>query len=245
MPTLKQMFEKGVHFGHLKERTDARFQPYLFALKDKVYLINLEKTQECLKKAVDFLTKEAKKDSLFLWIGTKYQAKEIVSKIAQDLGQPYVTERWLGGILTNFETVLGSIKTMLKLKEKVETEEFKALPTKQKLIELKKLRRLEANFRGLEKLTRLPDVLIMVDAKNESIAIKEANEREIPVVAVTDVDSNPQLITYPIPANDDSVTSLSLILNVLKETIGKGKAKKEEKGKAEKKKEKVTRNKKQ
>lgn len=226
MPTLKEMFEKGVHFGHLKKRTDARSQPYLFGLRDKVYLIDLEKTQECLKKAVEFLKGATKKpDALFLLVGTKYQAKGLVKDLAQKLNHPYITERWLGGTLSNFEKILGTIKQMLELREKVKSENFQALPLKERLISLRKLKRLEAHFGGLEKLTRLPDVLIVVDAKNEAIAVKEAKETGIPIVAITDVDSNPRLIDYPIPANDDSITSLSLILNVVKEALQKGKVK--------------------
>lgn len=220
MPTLMEMLEAGVHFGHKKERSHPRMKDYTFALREGVFVIDLEKTRDALKSALDFLKKENDLGKTILFVGTKRQAKEIVQKVAEKAGMPYVTKRWLGGTLTNFETVRRSIKEMERLEVQTKSTEFEALTKKEKKIITDKLTRLENTFTGVREMKNLPDAVFVVDANREKWAVEEAFKMEIPVVAMADTDADPSKITYLIPANDDAAKSIELVMAEVQSVLG-------------------------
>lgn len=238
MPTLIEMLEAGVHFGHKKERSHPKAKEFIFTIREGVYVIDLEKTRDYLKKAITFLKQKISEGKTILFVGTKKQAKELIKKGATDLGMPYVDHRWLGGTLTNFETVRRSITEMERLESQLNSPEFKSLTKKEQKIITEKLNRLKLSFEGVKTMKNLPDVIFVLDTAREDIVVAEANRMEIPIVGITDTDANPEKITYPIPANDDAPKSLEMILsevfNAVKEGQGfKGKEAKQEKTKEE------------
>lgn len=232
MPTLVELLEAGVQFGHKKHRSHPKSKEYIFTLREGVYVIDLEKTVDYLEKALDYFKKEINLGKTILFVGTKRQAKEKTQEIAESLNMPYVTHRWLGGTLTNFETLNKSLKTLTKLEEEVKTPEFEALTKKEKKMKNDKLAKLNLMFGGVKEMKTLPDALFVVDAKAEEIAVKEAKAMDIPVIGICDTDTDPTKIDYPIPANDDAPKSLNLIMNIVKEAglgaMAGGNVKKEE-----------------
>lgn len=212
MPTLMEMLEAGVHFGHKKERSHPKMKDYTFALREGVFVIDLEKTRDMLKAALEFLKKEKELGKTILFVGTKRQAKETVQKVAVAAGQPYVTKRWLGGTLTNFETVRRSIKEMERLEAQTKSVEFEALTKKEKKMVTDKLVKLQSIFTGVCEMKNLPDVIFIVDANREKLAANEASKMGIPVVAMTDTDADPSNVSYIIPANDDAAKSIELVM---------------------------------
>lgn len=212
---IKALFKAGAHFGHQRSRTDARSSDYIYSFKNKIAVIDLVKTQKAINDTVNFVSKRAAEGSTFMFVGTKLQAKEAVKKYAEELGMPYVTERWPGGLLTNFEVVFKSIKRMVKTEKDLEEGKFDHLTKKERLKIDKDLRKSAMIFGGLKKMERMPDVLIAVDAVNEVISIREAQNKKIPVIAMCDTNSNPKTIDYPIVSNDDSRSTIDLILGLL------------------------------
>ncbi|OGD56233.1 30S ribosomal protein S2 [Candidatus Berkelbacteria bacterium RBG_13_40_8] len=243
MPTLVEMLEAGVHFGHKKERSHPRAKDFIFTLKEGVYVIDLDKTRDCLEKALEFLKRQASSGKTILFIGTKRQAKEIVRRVAENVHMPYVTHRWLGGTLTNFETIKRNLTELERIESQVKTPEFDVLTKKEKKIITDKLNRLQITFEGIKDLKSLPDVVFIVDAKKESGVIAEANRMEIPVVAICDTDASPDKINYPIPSNDDAPKSIEIIMNVVEDSLRGSKeqeiVQEQEKGKQEEKKEEI------
>jgi len=219
MPTLVELLEAGSHFGHKKERSHPRAKDYIFTLREGIYVIDLEKTQNYLEKALEFLKRQKSSGKTILFVGTKRQAKELTKKVAQDLGMPYVTHRWLGGTLTNFETIKRSLQELERLENQTKTPEFEVLTKKEKKIITDKMARLQITFEGIKGMKNLPDVVFAVDAAKESGVIAEANRMEIPVVAICDTDANPDKITYPIPANDDAPKSIEILMNLVDKTL--------------------------
>lgn len=217
MPTLVELLEAGVQFGHKKQKSHPKAQEYIFTLREGVYVIDLEKTVAYLEKALDFLKKEINLGKTVLFVGTKRQAKDITREVAESLNMPFVTHRWLGGTLTNFETLNRSLKTLEKLTAEVNSPEFESLTKKEKKMINDKVAKLELMFGGVKDMKRLPDALFIVDGKGEEIAVKEAAIVGIPCVAICDTDVDPSKITYPIPANDDAPKSLNFIMNLVKE----------------------------
>lgn len=218
MPTLVELLEAGVQFGHKKHKSHPKAKEYIFTLREGVYVIDLEKTVEYLERALDFLKHEINLGKTILFVGTKRQAKEKTKELAESLGMPYVTHRWLGGTLTNFETLNRSLKTLEKLTEQIKSSDFESLTKKEKKVIKDKLAKLELMFGGVKDMKKLPDILFIVDGKGEEIAVKEAKAMGIPCVAICDTDIDPSKIDYPIPANDDAPKSLNLILDIVKET---------------------------
>lgn len=217
MPTLTELLEAGAHFGHKKERSFPKAKKFTYTIRDSVYVIDLEKTVEELKKAIEYLQKATGSGQTVLFVGTKRQAKEMVKKTAENLKQPYVVTRWLGGTLTNFETIAKNLKALEKLEELTKSEDFQKYTKKErKRIEEKKTKML-AIFSGVRKMSKLPDVLFVVDTAKEDVAVKEARKMEIPIVGICDTNSNPDLIDFPIPANDDSEKTIALIMNKIEE----------------------------
>lgn len=222
IPTIEELFEIKAHLGHKKEYSDPRFRKYLFVLREGTFIIDLEKTQEELKKALGFLSKISQEGKVVLFIGTKKQAKKITEEIAKKYSIPYVTHRWLGGTLTNFDTILKNIKSLENLEEKVNSEEFTKLSKKEQTMIKKELERFKKSFEGLRTLKKIPDCLFIVDAAYENIAVTEANKLDIPIVAICDSNSNPAKIAWSIPANDEAEKSVELIVKLIGEAINEG-----------------------
>lgn len=216
---IKQLFKAGAHFGHQRSRTDARSGDYIYSFKNKIAVIDLVKTQNSINDILNLISKQASEGSVFLFVGTKLQAKETIKKYASELEMPFVIERWPGGLLTNFEVVFKSIKKMTKTEKDLAEGKFEHLTKNERLQIEKNLKKSENIFGGLKKLERLPEILIAVDAVNESIAIREAKIKKIPVIAICDTNSNPKEIDYPIVANDDSSATIELIIGLIAKAI--------------------------
>jgi len=225
LPTLVEMLDAGVHFGHKKQRSYPRARKYTYCLRDGIYVINLDLTLEKMQEALDFLSKSANEGKTILLVGTKNQAKSVIVETAKKTEMPYVSNRWLGGTLTNFETIRKSIKYLEELEKLVGSDEFKAFTKNERMKTEKEIKKLHHTFDGILTLSKLPDVLFALDAKEEDIAIAEAIKKNIPVVAVCDTDADPDKVDYPIPANDDALKSIEMIVNLIGEAIIEGKAK--------------------
>lgn len=221
IPTIKELFKAGAHFGHRRNRTDARAHGYVYTYRNKIAVIDLEKTRTGLETALEFLTGLAKEGASFLFVGTKVQAQNAVRELAENLKQGYIVERWPGGLLTNFEEVAKSVKRMIKIEKDIEENKYENLTKKERLMIEKDLKKKQHVFGGLRYLEKKPDAVIVVDAKEEQIAVAEANNLKIPVVALCDTNANPKTVDYPIPANDDSQKTIEIILSLIKGAIEK------------------------
>lgn len=215
MPSLRSLLEVGAHFGHRKEHSHPGSRQFVYTIKDGVLVINVEKTVEVLTEVIHFLKKTLKGGGTILFVGTKPQAREALKKTALALNQPYVSSRWLGGTLTNFDTVKKSLFQLQELEKKINDPSFEALRKRERLHIKEKYAKLTEVFEGILKLTKAPDVMFVVDANYEDIAVSEANRLGIPVVALTDTNVNPELVTYLIPANDESKRTIELIMDVI------------------------------
>lgn len=221
IPTVKDLFNAGAHFGHLRSRTDARAHDFVYTFKDRVAVINLDETVKQIERAVDFLNSQAKKGALILLSGTKIQAKDKIKEVADRLKMPYINERWPGGLITNFEVVSKSIKKMINIEKELAESKYDHLTKNEKLKIEKKLDKSKMIFDGLRTLERIPDILLVVDAKEEEIAILEAKAKGIPVVAICDTNANPKAVDYPIVANDDSRKTIAMVLDILADNFSK------------------------
>ena len=221
LPTLEELFKAGAHFGHSKSRSDARSHRFVYTYRNKISIIDLEKTQSMLKKALDFIEEEAKKGSVFLLVGTKLQAKDKVKEVADKLKMPYIIERWPGGLLTNYDILNKTIRKMIKTEADLAEQKLDYLKKKEKVKLEKDLRKMNNVFGGLKGLEKKPDVLIVVDARQEENAIAEAKKSGIPVVALADTNANPKEIDYAVVVNDDSKATISLILDLISQTVEK------------------------
>ena len=214
----KNLLSTGAHFGHVTRKWHPSYAPYILMERNGVHIINLEETLSGLKKAQDFLSKIVKKNGEVLFVGTKKQAKDIVQQEADRCGMFYVVERWLGGTLTNFSTIKKSIKR-LQLLEKEGSSIYRNL-TKKEIQMLNRERvKLADQHRGIKDMRRVPDVLVVVDANFESTAVQEAIRLEIPVIAIVDSNTDPSIVSHVIPANDDSIRTIQLILSALTDAI--------------------------
>ncbi len=220
--TIKQLLEAGVHFGHQTQRWNPKMKKYIFGDRNGIYIINLEITLTCLEKAMAFLKKTASEGKEILLVGTKRQAQEPLKLGAQLCGMPYVDQRWLGGMLTNFETLRKSI-ARLDLIDQMEGDGSFQFITKKEVLVLKKEReKLVKNLSGIRNMRRLPSVVFVIDSGKEAIAIKEAIKLGIPVVAVLDTNCNPDLVDYPIPGNDDAIRAVKLFCDITAQSIKEG-----------------------
>ena len=217
--SLEDLLASGAHFGHMTSNWDQNMADYIFTKKNGVHIIDLYKTIEQLNKAVDLVSSTVKKGGSVLFVATKKAAKTVVEEEADRCGMFHVTERWLGGTLTNFMTIKKSIKR-LHLLEKDETSGIaETLTKKELLMRTRERNRLQTQHRGIKDMRRLPDVVIVVDAKKETIAIAEALRLEIPIVAVVDTNTDPRKVDIPIPANDDSIQAVRLLMGTLADAI--------------------------
>lgn len=219
--SLKKLAELGLHFGHLKSSTHPASKPYIFAIQNGVCIINLEKTQEKLKEALEWVKKLGKEKKTILFIGTKRQIAAFVKEKAEEINMPYVNKRFIGGTLTNFEEILKTIHKLKELKEnetKLKNEKRKIAYRRVK----KERERLEKLLGGLSKIEKLPDVLFLADAALQKHAVFEANRLKIPTVGIVDTNGDPSLISYPIPANDDSQEGVKYIISEIVEAYKSG-----------------------
>lgn len=212
---VRQLLEAGVHFGHQTKRWHPKMKQFIFGSRSGIYIIDLEKTEQHLEAAGAFLEELAAKGQQVLYVGTKKQAQSILAAEAKRAGQPYVITRWLGGTLTNYETIKHNIERLNELREKKKTGYFERLSKKDAKNLDRQLERLEENFCGMAEMRRLPGCVFVVDTKRELIAVQEANRLKIPVVAICDTNADPDLITYPVPGNDDALRSIRLITGLL------------------------------
>lgn len=219
IPTLADLFKSGAHFGHRRNHTDARSHKFVHSYKNKVAVINLEKTIEQLTVALSQIRALSAKGATFIFVGTKLQAKDIVKKTAEELSSQYIIERWPGGLLTNFEVIIKGIKKMNKTEDDLANNKLTHLKKKEVLKIQKDLAKQKTIFGGLKNLVGKPDMVIVVDAKQEDIAIREAIKGGIPVVGICDTNSNPNIVDYPIVANDDSRKTIELILGLIRDEI--------------------------
>lgn len=225
--TLERLLHAGVHFGHKTSKWHPKMSQYVYTSRNGVHIIHLEKTVAKLNEAAKFLEETVKAGKTILFVGTKDQAKEIVKKAAESAGMPFVVEKWMGGTLTNFGVISRLTKKLKNLETKKGTDEWNAFTKKEKLVIDREIKKLETNVGGIRDLNRLPDVLFVVDVKNEQTAVREAIKLKIPIVAMVDSNSDPEGISYVIPSNDDATKSIALIVDFLTEAVKKGKEAKE------------------
>ncbi|MBL8437698.1 MAG: 30S ribosomal protein S2 [Zoogloeaceae bacterium] len=222
--TMRQMLEAGVHFGHQTRFWNPRMAPYIFGHRNKIHIINLEKTMAKYQEAMGFVRKLAANRGSILFVGTKRQAREIIAEEARRAGMPYVDERWLGGMLTNFKTVKGSIKRLKEMEGMVEDGSIERLSKKEALMTSRELEKLQKSLGGIKDLGGLPDALFVIDVGYHKIAITEAQKLGIPVVAVVDTNHAPDGVDYVIPGNDDSSRAIRLYARGVADAVLEGKA---------------------
>lgn len=216
--TIQQLLDTGAHFGHLTRKWHPKMEPYIFMEKNSIHLIDLSKTKTQIEEASNMIAKSVGDGGTVLFVGTKKQAKDLVRTEAERCGMYYVNERWLGGTLTNFSTIRKSIKKLEKFEEEGASA-YEGL-TKKEVLTLERERlKLDKVFRGIKAMKRLPDLIVMVDAKFEDTAVKEANKLDIPIIALVDTDTDPSNIDHVIPANDDSLRTVSLVLQTLADSV--------------------------
>ena len=220
--TYQNLLDAGVHFGHLRKKWNPFMAPYIFMERNGIHIIDLYKTKRMLDEASNASRQLAVSGRKILFVATKKQAKEIVEREASRVNMPFVTERWLGGMLTNFSTVRKSIKHMNRI-EKMETDgTFERINKKERLMLTREKAKLQKVLGGIADLNRLPSALFIVDIKKEHIAVAEARKLNIPTIAMVDTNSNPNLIDFPIPANDDATKSIELVLRTISDSIAEG-----------------------
>jgi small subunit ribosomal protein S2 len=222
-PTLKEMLQAGVHFGHKTSRWHPKMAPYIFASKSGVHVINLEKTQEKLKEALEYLEKVSSEGKKAVFVGTKKQAQEIVKEAALSCGMPYITERWLGGTLTNFAVVQKAIKKLEKMKVMSQGREFEEMKKRDRVKLAQAIEKSEKLVGGLVTMTEVPEALILIGAHDEKNAVLEAKSAGVKIVALLDSNANPIGIDFPIPANDDATKSITMFSKLFADTIKKNK----------------------
>jgi small subunit ribosomal protein S2 len=225
--TMRELLEAGVHFGHQTRRWNPKMAPYIFTKRNGIHIIDLSKTIPLFKIAWEYVRDEVAKGADILFVGTKKQAQAIIEEQAQRCGAYYINERWLGGLLTNFQTVRKSIEKLKKL-ERMESEgAFDILPKKEVVRLKKKKEKLEKYLKGIKDMEKIPDIIYVVDTVREELAVKEAKKLGIPVVAIADTNCDPDLIDYPIPGNDDAIKAINLITTKIADAVLEGKSMRE------------------
>ena len=222
---IKQLLEAGVHFGHQTKRWNPKMKKFIFGERSGIYIIDLEKTEECINAARDYLLDITSKGEFVLFVGTKKQAQEVVLQEALRSGMYYVTERWPGGLLTNFSTIKKSINRLKEIETMREDGTFANLTKKEVAHLEKELAKLKKNFSGIVSMEKMPKAVFVVDTKKEETAVKEAKRLCIPVIALIDTNSNPDLVDYPIPGNDDATKSIRVVTTLMTDAVIEGRKK--------------------
>ncbi|MCU4675744.1 30S ribosomal protein S2 [Catenovulum sp. 2E275] len=221
--SMRDMLKAGVHFGHQTRYWEPKMKPYIFGARNKIHIINLEKTVPLFNQALTELSKVASRKGKILFVGTKRAAGESVKEAALKCDQYYVNHRWLGGMLTNWKTVRQSIKRLKDLETQSQDGTFDKLTKKEALMLTREMEKLELSLGGIKNMGGLPDAIFVIDADHEHIAIKEANNLGIPVISVVDTNSNPDGVDFVIPGNDDAIRAIQLYLNAAADAVNEGK----------------------
>ena len=220
--TMKELLESGVHFGHQTKRWNPKMKDYIFTERNGIYIVDLQQTVKLAEAAYNFIRDLASEDKNVLFVGTKKQAKETIQKEAERCSMPYVNERWLGGMLTNYQTICKRINRLEELEEMEEDGIFEVLPKKE-VMELEKERnKLRRFLGGIRDMDGLPDAIFVADPEREDIAVAEANKLGIPVVAIMDTNCDPDVIDYPIPGNDDAIRAVKLLTGIIADAVLEG-----------------------
>ena len=232
---IRELLEAGVHFGHQTRRWHPKMRRYIFGERDGIYIIDLEKTEVRLEQARQFAYERAARGGVILFVGTKKQAKDAIKEYAEKAGMPYVQERWLGGLLTNYQTISKRIERLHDLTRQAEEGQLDLLPTKERMSMEAELRKLQTNLSGVKDMERLPDAVFFIDLKVEEIGVREARRLAIPTIGLVDTNCDPEMVDYVIPGNDDAMRSCGLIVQTIGEAIAeaRGKFLKEEQARRE------------
>ena len=220
---MKQLLEAGVHFGHQTRRWDPRMAEYIFQARNGIHIIDLQKASKKIDEAYEFIKEQSEEGKTVLFVGTKKQAQECMKEAAQKCGMYYVDQRWLGGMLTNFDTIKSRVQRLKDLEKMAEDGTFDVLPKKEVILLKKEMQKLETNLGGIKDMDKLPGVIFLVDPKKERIAILEAKKLNIPTVGIVDTNCNPEDLDYPIPGNDDAIRAVKLIADVMANAVIEGK----------------------
>ena len=219
---IEELLRSGAHFGHLTSRWNPKMSTYIFMERNGIHIIDLKQTQSMLDLAADAAARFASRGKKILFVGTKKQAQEVVRKEAQRSGMPYVTDRWLGGMLTNFQTIRGSIRRMEAIQRQEADGSLAQLKKKERLMRRREREKLERVLGGISEMNRLPGAIFVVDVRREHIAVSEARKLNIPIIALADTNCDPDLVDFPIAANDDAVKSVALFTRVIADAILEG-----------------------
>jgi small subunit ribosomal protein S2 len=220
--TMKQLLEAGVHFGHQTRRWNPKMRRFIFGERNGIYIIDLQQTLQRIETAYSFVRDLVADGGSILLIGTKKQAQDPIQSYAEKCGMPYINERWLGGMLTNFETIAKRVQKMQEYQRMRASGEFEAMPKKEALLISRELEKLERNLKGIRDMKRLPEAVFILDTKKEHIGVTEANKLGIPIVAVVDTNCDPDLIQYVIPGNDDAIRAGTLMCRIIADAVDEG-----------------------
>jgi small subunit ribosomal protein S2 len=221
--SLEQMLAAGVHFGHKKSRWNPKMQPYIFTVRNNIHIIDLEKSQELLKQALAFIENIVKNGGKILFVGTKPQVKHLVKEIAEAVDMPYVDNRWLGGTFTNYTQIKKRIKYLNEQETKLERKELEKYTKYEQLMFKKEIERMNIKMGGIKKMEHIPQAVFITDMKESDLAVLEARASKVPVVGIVDTNIDPDFANFPIPANDDALSSLKYILGLVAKTISEAK----------------------
>jgi small subunit ribosomal protein S2 len=220
--TMRQLLEAGVHFGHQTRRWNPKMKRFIFGERNGIYIIDLKQTLERIDVAYSFVRDLVADNGSILFVGTKKQTQDPVARYATQCGMPYINERWLGGMLTNFSTIAGRVKKMQEYERMRAAGDFEAMPKKEALILTRELDKLQRNLGGIRGMSRLPEAVFIIDTKKEHIAVTEANKLNIPIVAVVDTNCDPDVIDYVIPGNDDAIRAGTLMCRIIADAVEEG-----------------------
>jgi small subunit ribosomal protein S2 len=221
--SMRELLEAGVHFGHQTRRWNPKMRRYIFTERSGIYIIDLKQTQELLDEACDFVRNVAARNGVVLFVGTKKQSQDAVAEQARRVGMPYVNNRWLGGLLTNWRTISDRIERLHELRRLKEEDQLELLPAKERISMQAELEKLEANLGGVADMRRQPDAAFIVDLRKEALAVREARRLGMPVIALVDTNCDPDEADYVIPGNDDAIRSCSLIVRAIADAVEAGK----------------------
>ncbi len=221
--SLDTLIQTGAHFGHQVRRWNPRMSEYIYGVSEGVHVFDLVKTKKALEEALEFLTESAKQNKVIVILGTKKQVKEKVRETAISCGVYYVTERWLGGTISNFDVINKSVRKLTEMKQKMANGEYNKFTKKERMLLEREIERLERFFGGIEGIEKAPDVLIIIDVKKEKGALREASRRGVTSIALVDTNADPTLVDYPVPMNDDASKALAYFLDLVNEAILEGK----------------------
>lgn len=226
--SMKNLLEAGVHFGHQTKRWNPKMSKYVFGARNGIYILDLQKTVQCFNNAFEFVRDMSKNGSQFLFVGTKKQAQEAIKTSADKCGAFFINQRWLGGTLTNFNTIKGRVARLKELEEMFASDFIKRFTKKEASLMKKEYDKLEKNLGGIKEMKNIPDVMFVIDIKMEQNAIFEAHKLGIPIVAIVDTNCDPEMVDFPIPGNDDAIRACQLIAGRLAEAIIEGRAARDE-----------------